>query len=47
MNIIEKIMASVRDWTEFYLNNSTASEKTKNKIISFIDYICKVKLDDQ
>ena len=42
MNIIEKAMISVIDWIEFYLDNSTASEKTKTKIRSFIDYICKV-----
>ena len=43
MNVIEKAMITVKDWIEFYLDNSTASEKTKNKIRSFIDYICKVK----
>lgn len=43
MNMIEKLMISIREWVEFYLYNSTVSEKTKDKVRSLLDSICKVK----
>ena len=39
MNIIEKTMASIKDWVEFYFDNSTLSESTKDKIKAFINSI--------
>lgn len=39
MNAIEKMMVSIKDWVEFYLDNSTLSEQTKDRIKIFINKI--------
>ena len=41
MNAIEKMIISIKDWVEFYLDNSTLSDRTKDKIKSFINSLCK------
>lgn len=32
MNIIEKTIINIKEWIEFYLDNSTLSEQTKDRI---------------
>lgn len=40
MNIIEKMILSVKEWIEFYLDNSTLPDRTKDKIRSFVNNLC-------
>jgi len=40
MNAIEKMMASIKDWVEFYLDNSTLPEQTKDKIRRLMNSMC-------
>ena len=41
MNVIEKMMISIKDWVEFYLDNSTLPDRTKDKIRSFMNLLVK------